>query len=264
MKSHSFSGPERPVTKRDLDKVEKRFNFSFPQALRNHYLRINGGSPERCLFPKDDDYCVVHEFLPIKLGEDTLEETLQDLVIERHVIPGYLVPFAIDPGGDFYCFSIRKKDFGAIFLFVGDYFDDLDEAVVHLAKSFPVFMRQMKTEEEVPEPPPAQPPPAQHPPRRPPRRKRKPRSAGEKKAILEAALRVLKETGQKMNLSELLEAMAAKGYLAERPTEDTRMALYDALWAEISRGERARNSGRPANTRVKLCAGGRFALSGKG
>lgn len=244
MKSYPFSDPAKAVTSEDLKDVERRFRFSFPRAIWNHYLTVNGGSPERCLFPESDSFCVIAEFLSIKHGEDTLEETVQELTVERHVVPRYLVPFASDPGGDYFCFSVRKKDFGAIYIFRGEYADDMRRAVRFLANSFSIFMRRLKPEATDPSQSTSVPP-------RPPGKHKK-WSASEKKAIFEGALRVL-QTGRKMNCPQLLKAMAARGYLAEGPTQDTKIALYESLMKEIQRGEKSR---------IKLTSSG-FALTNK-
>ena len=40
---------------------------------------------------------------------------MQWLKIDKHLIPTHLIPFADDPFGNLYCFSVRTNDFGAIY-----------------------------------------------------------------------------------------------------------------------------------------------------
>lgn len=147
MESNRFSHTQQPVDNTDLDAVERRFAFSFPREVREHYLQYNGGSPEKCLF--QNDY-VVHEFLPVKHGEHgTLEDSIQHLKVEAPILPDYLVPFAIDPGGDYYCFSIRPQDHGAIYFFAGEFYEDTPErAVKYLARSLPEFLGSLTEDED--------------------------------------------------------------------------------------------------------------------
>lgn len=148
--TNRFLGNERPVTATELNEVEKLLGFTFPDEFRQHYLEQNGGGPERCLFVKDDTIYVVNEFLPIKYGKsrNLFEDVFHDLKVEREILPAYLIPFADDPGGDFYCFSIRKQDRGSIWIFRGDYFDDPQRSHVFLCRSLCEFVEAMMVDED--------------------------------------------------------------------------------------------------------------------
>ena len=117
----NFTRTGSPLAPADLDEIEQRFGFKFPHVFREHYLSYNGGNPDKNRFVGENGRYIVHDFLPIKgspLGTlDTLETTIQCLKIDRQLIPTQLVPFAVDPGGDYYCFSLRPDEVGAIYLF---------------------------------------------------------------------------------------------------------------------------------------------------
>ena len=139
---------KHPLTNADLIEVEKAFHFTFPSEFRRHYLRYNGGSPERNLFKKNNRIFVVQEFLQIKFGTREFEETFRDFKIDNEILPKNLVPFAVDPGGDYYCFSIGDEDRGSIWFYVGEYHDQQDRAAEYLTKSLPAFLEGMTREEE--------------------------------------------------------------------------------------------------------------------
>jgi cell wall assembly regulator SMI1 len=147
MKYSEFSDIERGITDADLEDVERSLGFTFPQEVRHHYLQYNGGSPTRYLFKKGDMVYVVHQFLPIKYGKHRFEESFYNLKIKAEILPKHLIPFAVDPGGDYYCFSVRKDDNGSVWIYRGDYSDNPDKAVEFLAGSFNQFLESMETDE---------------------------------------------------------------------------------------------------------------------
>jgi hypothetical protein len=145
-----FIRPGKPVTNSDLNEVESAFDFAFPADFRKHYLNQNGGRPQYNLFKKDETVFVFNEFLPLKYGRVNclFEDVFRDLKIEREVLPKHLVPFGDDPGGDYYCFSVRAEDVGSIWIYRGEYYDSPDRAVEFLAKSLNEFVEGMVAEEE--------------------------------------------------------------------------------------------------------------------
>lgn len=106
----------------DLDNVEERFGFKFPAEFRDHYLRVNGGCPDKNRLVTDRGTYTVHEFLAVKYGKPslTLEHDIQQMKVDQCLIPEHLVEFAVDPFGNYYCFSTRENDFGAIYFFAMD------------------------------------------------------------------------------------------------------------------------------------------------
>ncbi|MGC5808096.1 SMI1/KNR4 family protein [Ralstonia pseudosolanacearum] len=130
------------VEKVDLDVLESRFGFSFPDDLREFYLRGNGGRPMPNLFPKEGEYFSVHEFLPIKHGMRgaLFEDTYADLISEGGFFPKMAIPFAIDAGGDYFYYSLEPGKFGEICFYQSDYVNDPSRAIVHLAPSLREFL----------------------------------------------------------------------------------------------------------------------------
>lgn len=140
---------ETPISIADISDIEKRFGITFPESVRNHYLAFNGGRPVKNLFLKDGEYFQIQEFLPIKHGnKDCLfEDTYQDLVADTPEFPDHLMPIAVDPGGDYYCVSMRPQDFGSIYCHMHDYWDDPSRAIVFMAASIEEFIDGMIEDE---------------------------------------------------------------------------------------------------------------------
>ncbi len=151
MSDVTFTHTGRPVTERDLGKIESELGFSFPANVRGFYTQTNGGRPKPHLFPKNGEFYAVHKFLSVLFPNPrlTVESTYRDLTTDPATsrFPSYLVPIAIDGGGDHYCFSIRQEDFGAIYCFSWEYYDDPHRSIVLLASDLDSFLDALVEEE---------------------------------------------------------------------------------------------------------------------
>lgn len=137
------------ITESDLTAIEQKYKFQFPHEIKEHYLRYNGGTPKKSLFIDEDGYTfVVNNFLPIKYGNSTLEETLDFLRLDQ-ILPEWLIPFADDPGGDLYCFSIDEEELGAIYYWSHEYDieDDPEEHICYLCDSLTEFIEKLVNDE---------------------------------------------------------------------------------------------------------------------
>lgn len=136
-----------PITVADIDEVERRFGVLLPQALREFYLQSNGGRPDRNCYEVNAEIYIINTFLPIKFAagtRGTLERSIQWLKIERQILPENFVPFAVDPFGNYFCFSTGEVDAGVIY-FVG--MDCKGEPKgVFLCSSFDKFFAELQSE----------------------------------------------------------------------------------------------------------------------
>lgn len=121
MLENKFSDYEKAITPANLDQLESVIGKKLPAPFRNHYLKYNGGIPERAYWVSEDffDPIEVASFRPITYGEPTLLSTYQ-LMLKKQVLPAHLLPFADDLGGNFFCLNL---DSGAISYFTTDTFD---------------------------------------------------------------------------------------------------------------------------------------------
>ena len=146
MANVTTSGSKQGLSANDLDEIQEQLNFRFPESMRQFYLSHNGGVPHPNCFQLDDDYWQVNEFLPIKFGRkgSLFEDTYNRLVTEgQDFFPRDLVPFAVDPGGDVFCFRISSGDVGAIYCWVAENHATPETATVRLAESFESFLEQL-------------------------------------------------------------------------------------------------------------------------
>lgn len=143
--TNEISQTNRPVDEATIKRIEKRLKITFPEEIRQHYLTFNGGVPARTWFENDDFDTLFGEFLPIVHGRrgDTVETVCEDLCIEQKVIPRFLVPFAADQGGDYFCFSVKADEPGAIYFFNGEHYDEPD-ACIRVADSLREFIEGLK------------------------------------------------------------------------------------------------------------------------
>lgn len=146
---NSFSDTETPINDYDLKEVELRFGFAFPRDVRDHYLRWNGGCPDNYVYYYKETAYVVSEFLPIKHGRQgsLFEDTMVRLKKDQEVIPDYLIPFAVDPGGDYYCFSISDNDHGRIYFFSGEDMNARKNATTRISESLKEFVSNMESDD---------------------------------------------------------------------------------------------------------------------
>lgn len=137
-----FVDTKPPVSDVDLDGVEIALGFPLPEDLRKHYLHFNGGRPVPNLFRKSGEVFSVQEFLPIKYGMhgERFEDTYKELVVGNDFFPGELIPIASDAGGDYFCYSMRDGEKGAILFYQSDYYDDPARAIVPLCESLKEFL----------------------------------------------------------------------------------------------------------------------------
>lgn len=130
----------------DLDDVERRFDFCFPRVVREHYLGHNGGCPDKNRFSNERGTFIIDSFIPVKASAlptaPILETVLQRLKAVAGTTPWQLIPFADDPCGNFYCFSVGQEDFGAIYWFEAEGYGQ--HRTEFLARSLDEFMANLK------------------------------------------------------------------------------------------------------------------------
>lgn len=148
------------VTEEDLKDIEETYNFVFPKSFIRHYLKYNGGRPERNLVihkEKQDDFIPFTYFYAIKSddGEDGIElkRMLKTNFDEDSIFPKWLVSFADDGMGGEYCWSLREEEYGAIYYWdcdvnLGDDPSKSDEYTMFLADSLEEFINEMVEDED--------------------------------------------------------------------------------------------------------------------
>ncbi|MDO6429025.1 SMI1/KNR4 family protein [Flavitalea sp. BT771] len=133
-----------PLTPSDIERAEKELDVFFPLEFVEHYLRYNGGLPEKDKFIwQDGGKTRINCFSSIKdAGFVSLEETYRDLIILESYLPIGIIPFGTDDGGNSFCISARKEDHGFVYYCNDDHYntENKEECLTLIDKSFKHFI----------------------------------------------------------------------------------------------------------------------------
>jgi len=155
MKNNQFHGCSQPIENADLDACENVLKHKLPREFRQHYLKYNGGMPDDSLFPGNDQWepLEIAGFYPIKYKtnivnpQNSLLVEHYQLMCDKEVIPDRILPFAWDPGGNFFCLDLFN---GTVHFYATDGFDpnlsiseNFIKAQRPLSDSFKSFMDEL-------------------------------------------------------------------------------------------------------------------------
>jgi len=135
----------------DFGDLEQALGHLLPESFKQHYIRYNGGAPADTQVPGDDAWepTDVAMFYSIKHplpGQDSTSEMLNHFQAMRakRVIPDFFLPFAWDPGGNFFGLDLRDE---AVAYYATDVLDpalseakNYRKAQRHVARSFEHFL----------------------------------------------------------------------------------------------------------------------------
>jgi hypothetical protein len=136
------------LTRADVATVEKRLGFELPEDLVKHYLKHNGGQPQKRYFDDAQGHEYgVHQFKPImhKTSLPTIEDTYELVCVQKGLIPRERLPFAVNGGGDFFCIDRQTQE---IFFHAMDDASQGNLAGRRVADSLPEFIERMQTEDD--------------------------------------------------------------------------------------------------------------------
>ncbi len=108
---------DSPISKEEFLQFEGILGKKLPEAMKNFYLKNNGGQPQ--VMGVHDD-CHLFPFNSF----DSLEEMRKSLTwFDDEAVPeGFkatdLLHFAYDPGSGNYALSIRAEDYGKVYFYV--------------------------------------------------------------------------------------------------------------------------------------------------
>lgn len=132
----------------DIEKIEKDFDVYFSDDFKTHYLKYNGGYPEKDKFIwNDNSTTTINTFFSIKyIGFGNFESTYKDLVIKKEYLPKGIFPFATDDGGNFFCISFRSVDFNNIYYCNNDNYDEKnnEKHLIFINSSFNNFLSGLR------------------------------------------------------------------------------------------------------------------------
>ncbi|MDH7447688.1 SMI1/KNR4 family protein [Aquimarina sp. 2201CG14-23] len=149
MNTIKISDSAENISAIEFQAFEDEYKLTLPDEYKQFILSKNGGYPDLTLFVNEnDDEFVINSFSCINF-EDADVVSVNDSIlthqIEEDNIPKYLFPFGLDAGGNDFCISLKKEDYGKIYKF---YQDGRSPEMVYVAQSFQVFINGLKLDEE--------------------------------------------------------------------------------------------------------------------
>lgn len=142
--NNNFYNIKRNIIEKDILYIENKYKFKFPDEIREHFLTFNGGRTERRAFLDEEYEFVVQQFIPIKDDDDGRDlDTVLDTLRHDNTIPNWLIPFADEPSGDLYCFSLDEDELGAIYYWDHECIDQPDESYGYLSESLKEFIESL-------------------------------------------------------------------------------------------------------------------------
>ncbi len=123
---------EKLVLPHEVEEIELELGVKFPSDYKDFMLVYNGGSSASTgvYFGGYDDGVRFSSFLPLKYGDDTLEESYLE---SRDVLPENLTPIGYT-GTGFLAMSLGENDYGSVYV----YYSDVEPEF--LATSFTEFL----------------------------------------------------------------------------------------------------------------------------
>lgn len=105
------------ISSEDFLQFEENLGKKLPEAMKDFYLKYNGGQPQ--VRGGHDE----HHLFPFN-SFNSLEEMKKSLTwFDDEAVPAefkatYLLHFAYDPGSGNYALSLRKEDYGMVYFYV--------------------------------------------------------------------------------------------------------------------------------------------------
>ena len=156
-----FYDCEKNISEQEIREVESKLGLSFPTDFKAHYLKWNGGTPNKPIFENpniDYDYIEIRDFIAVRYARDFGDDpdfTLEGRAVnewEEMEVPPDLIPYAFDWGGNYICLH---KNSGRIYYYVRDVWSDNISTEANFAKntnliadSFTEFLSYLHTDPE--------------------------------------------------------------------------------------------------------------------
>lgn len=136
---------EEPVTTDDILRLEHQLGVPLPEDYRSFLIQHNGGRPAPNVFSIATDGTATDDtiawFLCIK--PDDVNDILETASALQGRIPGYLLPIAVDPFGNYICIGISGSDYGRIYFWDHE-LESTGSNIYFLAHSFNDLLDSLK------------------------------------------------------------------------------------------------------------------------
>ena len=133
-------GQNACIGEKDLQDLEREYNFKFPEDIKQFYLNYNGGRLEKHSYAAQNDTFIFQSFYSIKMGHSTLDEKLRLNYVDDWW-PKELIPFGYDGGGNSFCFNINNEQI--YYVYEDDSDDDGNVPIEYIVSDFFTFINNM-------------------------------------------------------------------------------------------------------------------------
>lgn len=115
-KNNAFDTVAPAISMTEFGDLERAVGHRLPDSFKQHYIRYNGGAPIDTQVPGDDvweptDVAMFYSIKHPLPGQNDTSEMLNHFQAMRakRVIPDFFLPFAWDPGGNFFGLDLRDE-----------------------------------------------------------------------------------------------------------------------------------------------------------
>lgn len=120
-----FTDLDCKLSREMVENVETDLGISFPESLKDLFVKFNGGDPDPYVFQNFDLNTVVNATLPLISTQNrgTALYSYQLLVVERQIVNKNYFPFAVDAGGDYFFVDCDTAD-ARVYFYLSDAGED--------------------------------------------------------------------------------------------------------------------------------------------
>ena len=129
------------------DKVndfENKFALQLPKSYKNFLIDNIEYKMIDYTISEGKSVFVNHFFMIANNGNElTLEEINVKLWEEPEVFPQHFIAFATDSFGNYYCIDLNKENYGSVFFFDTEFYDEEENKFIPICKDFDVFKKSI-------------------------------------------------------------------------------------------------------------------------
>ena len=118
MNKIKISNSSKPITKKDIEDLESKYGFIFPNDYKNFLINNNGGEPSHMFYTTRNGkiHSILKRFFPIDIKDDfSLQSEIEGITLEGY-LPKELIPIGIMPDDTSrLLMGISGENYGKIF-----------------------------------------------------------------------------------------------------------------------------------------------------
>ena len=141
-----FKGSKKKISKEDIEQIEINLKIEFPLSFIEHYLKFNGGVPEKQFFysEKSDIETEIQLFSPLKYTSKDLQTVEEKYLFfkEKSDLMTNFLPFSNDYGGNPVCIDLKSGKIYIVYMDLGKL--TKDKCFKLLANNFKSFLNGLR------------------------------------------------------------------------------------------------------------------------